>query len=143
MGNHEKREVFTEKIGPFNFSLDSAGLKLRVIAVDNASYALKIPELNYLKSQLAAKRENTFVAMHIPPKTRDGTGIPSAMGRKSLKMFLLKMGSRWLFISISTSTTGMKSRVFPPSLPRGPARPWSALGFPGTSKTTHGEKIQL
>ena len=27
MGNHEKRKVFAEKIGPSNFSLDSARLK--------------------------------------------------------------------------------------------------------------------
>jgi Icc protein len=66
-GNHENRKVFAKKIGPLNFSLDSAKLKLRVIAVDNASYALKIPELEYLSNQLAAKRENTFVAMHVPP----------------------------------------------------------------------------
>jgi hypothetical protein len=69
IGNHENRKIFAEKIGPANFSLDSARLKLRIIALDNASYALKIPSLNYLDSQLAEKRENTFVAMHIPPKT--------------------------------------------------------------------------
>ncbi len=70
VGNHENRKVFAEKIGPFNFSLDSARLKLRVIAVDNANDALKIPELHYLRNQLATKRESTFVTMHIPPKTK-------------------------------------------------------------------------
>ena len=69
IGNHENKKVFAERIGPFNFTLDSARLKLRVIAVDNENYLLKDPELEYLNRQLAAKRENTFVAMHIPPRT--------------------------------------------------------------------------
>jgi len=45
--SHENRKVFTEKVGPSNFVLDSARLKLKVIAVDNAGYALKTPELHY------------------------------------------------------------------------------------------------
>lgn len=69
IGNHENKRVFGERIGPFNFALDSAKLNLRVIAIDNESYLLKDAELNYLKAQLAAKRQHTFVAMHIPPKT--------------------------------------------------------------------------
>jgi Icc protein len=69
IGNHENRKVFAERIGPFNFTLDSVRLNLKVIAVDNENYLLKDPELTYLNRQLAAKRENTFVAMHIPPKT--------------------------------------------------------------------------
>jgi len=69
IGNHENKKVFAERIGPFNFTLDSARLKLSVIAVDNENYLLKDPELEYLNRQLAAKRENTFVAMHIPPRT--------------------------------------------------------------------------
>jgi hypothetical protein len=68
-GNHENRKVFLEKIGPLNFSLDSARLKLRLIALDNAGYALTAPAQKHLSRELAAKRENTFVAMHIPPRT--------------------------------------------------------------------------
>ena len=66
IGNHENRKVFAKKIGPFNFSLDSDSLKLRVIAVDNASYALKTPELDYLKNQLACK-EGKYVCCHAYP----------------------------------------------------------------------------
>ena len=56
IGNHENRKVFAEKIGPAHFSLDSGRLNLKVIAVDNAGDALKIPERSYLLSELAAKR---------------------------------------------------------------------------------------
>ncbi|MHB8770133.1 MAG: metallophosphoesterase family protein [Syntrophales bacterium] len=69
IGNHESKKVFSERIGPFNFTLDSARLNLKVISIDNENYLLKDAELSYPKSELATKRENTFVAMHIPPKT--------------------------------------------------------------------------
>ena len=69
VGNHENKAVFSERIGPFHFTLDSAKLNLQVIALDNESYILKDAELEYLRSGLAAKRANTFVALHIPPRT--------------------------------------------------------------------------
>ena len=69
IGNHENKTVFAERIGPFNFAVDSARLKLKVIAIDNENYILKDAELKYLRSQLATKQDNTFVALHIPPRT--------------------------------------------------------------------------
>ena len=97
IGNHENRKVFAEKIGPSNFSLDSDRLRLRVIAVDNASYALKAPELDYLKSQLAAKRENTFVAMHVPPKTTRWNWHTFSDGAAELENALAENGVKAAF----------------------------------------------
>jgi Icc protein len=68
-GNHEQKKPFREKVGPLEFVLDSPRLGLKVVVVDNSNYALKTPQLTYLKDRLAEKRNFTFVAMHIPPKT--------------------------------------------------------------------------
>ncbi len=68
-GNHEQRGPFREKIGPLNYVIDAPRLGLKVIVVDNSTYALKAPERLYLTSQLSQKRKLTFVAMHIPPRT--------------------------------------------------------------------------
>ena len=106
MGNHENRKVFKERMGPFNFSLDSARLELKVIVLDNANYVLKVSEMDYLKRQLAAKRKTLL----LPCMSRRNTEMELAYLQrrgKSLKMSSLKMGSGWLFISTSISTTGM------------------------------------
>lgn len=70
VGNHERdRQLFLEMIGPLNFTIDSARLDCKVIAVDNADYGLGKAALNRLGPHLAEKRRTTFVAMHIPPRT--------------------------------------------------------------------------
>jgi Icc protein len=132
IGNHEKnRKVFAEKIGPFNFSLDSARLKLRVIVVDNASYALKIPELDYLKSQLAAKRENTFVAMHVPPKTQRWNWHTFSDGATELENTLAENGVRVAFyFHIHLYDRDVIEGV-PSIITAGAGAPLVSFGFPG------------
>ena len=70
VGNHERdKRLFAELIGPLNFTIDSARLDLKLVAVDNSGSALKPAALEYLYLQLREKRRTSFVAMHVPPKT--------------------------------------------------------------------------
>ena len=131
MGNHENRKVFTKKIGPFNFSLDSARLKLRVIAVDNASYVLKIPELNYLKTQLAAKRENTFVAMHVPPKTERWNWHTFSDGAGDLENALAENGVKAAFYFHVHLYSREVIKGVPSIITAGAGAPLVRFGFPG------------
>ncbi|GFE58657.1 metallophosphoesterase [Geobacter sp. AOG1] len=69
-GNHETDVGLYEKIiGPLNFTLDSQRLGFRLVAVDNAGYALKEKELAYLATMLDQSRPIQVVSMHIPPLT--------------------------------------------------------------------------
>lgn len=131
MGNHEKRKVFAEKIGPSNFSLDSARLKLRVIAVDNASDALKIPELNYLSSQLAVKRENTFVAMHVPPKTKRWNRHTFSDGAAELENALAENGIKVAFYFHVHLYDRDEIKGVPSIIYAGAGAPLVRFGFPG------------
>ncbi len=72
-GNHETNyniNLFMQRIGPLNYVLDSFKLNLRVIVINNSNYSLNSYRLDYLRKQLESKRAFTFVAMHIPPKTK-------------------------------------------------------------------------
>lgn len=69
IGNHENRRVFLKEIGPYNFTLTAKRLGLSLIALDNADGALRPPELDRLRKELASGLETVFVSMHIPPKT--------------------------------------------------------------------------
>ncbi|GAB7026218.1 metallophosphoesterase [Geotalea toluenoxydans] len=69
-GNHENLQVFLDKIGPLHFTLEDSRLGFKLIALDNSAYELKKAELDYLREQLKAKPANTFLAMHVPPKTK-------------------------------------------------------------------------
>lgn len=69
-GNHENMQVFKEKIGPLHFTLENSRLGFKLIALDNSAYELKEVELDYLREQLKSKPANTFIAMHVPPKTK-------------------------------------------------------------------------
>jgi 3',5'-cyclic AMP phosphodiesterase CpdA len=129
IGNHEKRKVFVEKIGPSNFSLDSARLKLRIIALDNASYALKIPELNYLNSQLTAKRENTFVAMHIPPKTERWNWHTFSDGAAELENAIAGVKAAFYFHVHLYARDEIKG--VPSIITAGAGAPLLKFGFPG------------
>lgn len=131
MGNHENRKVFAEKIGPSNFSLDSARLKLRMIAVDNASYALKIPELDYLRSQLTAKRENTFVAMHIPPKTKRWNWHTFSDGAAELENVLAENGVKVAFYFHIHLYARDEIKGVPSIITAGAGAPLVRLSFPG------------
>jgi 3',5'-cyclic-AMP phosphodiesterase len=131
MGNHENRKVFAKKIGPTNFSLDSARLKLRVIAVDNASYVLKMAELDYLKSQLAAKRENTFVAMHIPPKTEMWSWHSFSDGAVELENVLAENGVKAAFYFHVHLYARDVIRGVPSIITAGAGAPLVSFGFPG------------
>ena len=131
MGNHENRKVFAERIGPFNFTLDSARLKLKVIAVDNATYVLKNSELAYLKSQLSAKRENTFVAMHIPPKTQRWSWHTFSDGAEELEDALAENGVKLAFyfhvhLYDQDEIKGVRSIIT-----GGAGAPLTTFGFPG------------
>ena len=131
VGNHENRKVFAEKIGPFNFSLDSARLKLRVIAVDNANYALKIPELRYLSNQLAAKRDNTFVTMHIPPKTKRWNWHTFSDGAVDLENVLTENGIKIAFYFHIHLYDQDEIRGVPSIITAGAGAPLVSFGFSG------------
>ena len=131
MGNHENRKVFAERIGPFNFTLDSARLKLKVIAVDNATYVLKNSELAYLKSQLSAKRENTFVAMHIPPKTQRWSWHTFSDGAEELENALAEHGVKLAFyFHVHLYDRDIINGV-PSIISAGAGAPLGRFGFPG------------
>ncbi len=131
MGNHEDRKVFAEKVGPFNFSLDSARLNLKVIAVDNATYVLKISDLGYLKRQLAAKRENTFVAMHVPPKTERWNWHTFSDGAEALEDALAENGVKAAFYFHVHLYDRDVIKGVPSIITAGAGAPLTSVGFPG------------
>ncbi|HJV64240.1 MAG TPA: metallophosphoesterase [Geomonas sp.] len=88
IGNHENRSVFTREVGPVDFTVQSSRLGLAVVAVDNAEYALKAPELAYLRSRLATAPATRFVAMHVPPATRSWNWHVFTEGAEELKGIL-------------------------------------------------------
>ncbi|MHB8909860.1 MAG: metallophosphoesterase family protein [Syntrophales bacterium] len=130
-GNHENRKIFAEKIGPLNFSIDSALLGLRVIAVDNARYALKTPEMDYLKGQLAAKRENTFVAMHVPPKTARWSWHTFSDGAAELQDALAAHGVKTAFYFHVHLYDRDEIQGLPSIISAGAGAPLVSFGFPG------------
>ena len=131
MGNHENRKVFAKRIGPFNFSLDSARLKLKVIAVDNATYVLKNSERDYLKRQLAARRESTFVTMHIPPKTERWSWHTFSDGAEELVDALAQNGVKLAFYFHVHLYDEDVIKGVPSIITGGAGAPLTGLGFPG------------
>ncbi len=131
MGNHENRKVFKERIGPFNFSFDSARLKLKVVALDNANYVLKISDLDYLKSQLAAKRENAFVAMHVPPKTQRWNWHTFSDGAEELEDILAENGVRMAFYFHVHLYDRDVIKGVPSIITAGAGATLTGVGFPG------------
>ena len=84
-GNHEgNQELFEQKIGPRDYTIDSQRLGFRLVVVDNAGYSLKDKELAFLKSKLDQSRKLQFVAMHIPPKTERWPRHTFEKGSKAL-----------------------------------------------------------
>lgn len=131
IGNHENRKVFEEKIGPSNFSLDSAKLKLRVVAVDNAGYVLKAHELSYLRNQLATGRENTFVALHIPPKTKRWTWHTFSDGATELENALAESMVKVAFYFHVHLYDRDEIKGVPSIIAGGAGAPLITIGFPG------------
>lgn len=79
IGNHELtnnvnsphgKQIFQEKIGPLNYTLDVKKLGMRIVALDNSLYELTPTQLQYLEEELSSKRKYKFVIMHIPPETQ-------------------------------------------------------------------------
>jgi 3',5'-cyclic-AMP phosphodiesterase len=130
-GNHENQKVFAKKIGPLNFSIDSALLGLRVIAIDNARYALKTPEMNYLKGRLAAKRETTFVAMHVPPKTARWNWHTFSDGAAELQDALAEHGVKMAFYFHVHLYDRDVIQGVPSIISAGAGAPLISFGFPG------------
>jgi 3',5'-cyclic-AMP phosphodiesterase len=131
LGNHENRKVFAEKIGPAHFSLDSARLNLKVIAVDNAGDALKMPERSYLLTELAAKRKNTFVAMHVPPKTLSWTWHTFSEGAAELENALAENGVKAAFYFHVHLYARDEIKGVPSIITAGAGAPLIRAGFPG------------
>jgi Icc protein len=131
IGNHENKKVFAQRIGPFNFTLDSARLKLSVIALDNANYILKDRELEYLNRQLAAKRENTFVAMHIPPKTQRWSWHTFSNGATKLENALADNGVKMAFYFHVHLYDRDAIMGVPSIITAGAGAPLASIGFPG------------
>ena len=99
MGNHENREVFARRIGPFHFTLQSRRLGLNLVALDNADYVLKRPELEYLRSRLPSRRGGGFVAMHVPPQTERWSWHTFTEGAAELKKILVASHAQGAFFS--------------------------------------------
>jgi len=131
IGNHENRKVFEKKVGPSNFSLDSDKLKLRVVAVDNANYVLKTSELSYLRNQLATKRENTFVAMHIPPKTQRWGLHTFSNGATELENVLAEGGVKVAFYFHIHQYDRDVVKGVPSIIAAGAGAPLYSIGFSG------------
>lgn len=131
MGNHENRKVFTKRVGPLNFSIESARLKLKLISVDNSGYALKPAELTYLAGQLASRRENTFVAMHIPPKTERWTWHTFTSGSDRLLDLLAENRVNAAFYFHIHLYARDEIRGIPSIISAGAGAPLVPFGFPG------------
>jgi len=84
VGNHDMDKSLTGDaavanfealIGPLHFTLNIPGYDLTLIALDSlynhvySHYGLTDAELLYLKNNLLQRYENTFVTMHVPPRT--------------------------------------------------------------------------
>jgi DNA repair exonuclease SbcCD nuclease subunit len=86
VGNHEMElvnpidkpqsvEKFEEMIGPLHFVLNIPEYNLKLISLNTldqyiyGQYGLRKPELTFLRDNLKQHCPNTFVTMHVPPKT--------------------------------------------------------------------------
>jgi Icc-related predicted phosphoesterase len=84
-GNHETNiNLYEKTIGPRNFTLDSQRLGFRLVAVDNADYALKEQELSYLAKMLDTSRPVQVISMHIPPMTERWSRHSFSKGKDAL-----------------------------------------------------------
>ena len=131
MGNHERRQPFQEKIGPLNYVVDSAKLGFKLIVVDNSDYALKNAQLNYLKSNLDAKRRLSFVAMHIPPRTMRWTWHTFSEGASDMIRLLSEKKVSAAFYGHLHLYDRDELEGVPHIITGGAGAPLVRIGFPG------------
>lgn len=85
VGNHDMDKPLTgdaavanfkEQIGPLHFTLNIPKYRFTLISLDSlnnheySNYGLSDAELQYLSDNLQQHYQNTFVAMHVPPRTK-------------------------------------------------------------------------
>jgi 3',5'-cyclic-AMP phosphodiesterase len=90
-GNHDfndGKKLFEQTIGPLNYMFESLRLNIRVIVLDNTGGSLKPGQIDYLRSQLLNRQALTFVALHIPPKTKRWTWHAFSDGADALQRTL-------------------------------------------------------
>lgn len=114
VGNHEMELInpldqpqsvanFEEMIGPVHFVLAIPEYNLKIISLNTldqyiyGQYGLRNAELSYLRENLKAPALNTFVTMHVPPKT-DKWVNPKEY---------FSIGSELLFAEIKDKTAGL------------------------------------
>ena len=101
IGNHENCKVFEKKVGPSNFTLSSKRLGFKLIALNNADDALRAPEQELLRRELASASGAVFVAMHVPPRTKRWPGHSFTRGADDLEKILAGSRVQALFLSHS------------------------------------------
>jgi Icc protein len=102
VGNHEVERLpsgeqslgnFIKLVGPLHFTIPIPRYKLTLISLDTLyhnvyqQYGLTSQELAYLRANLATSEANTFVAMHVPPKTNDWTNPNDVFTLGSKELF--------------------------------------------------------
>jgi hypothetical protein len=114
VGNHEMELInpldqpqsvqnFEKMIGPVHFVLNIPEYGLKFISLNTldqyiyGQYGLRNAELAYLRDNLKQQCPNTFVTMHVPPKT-DKWVDPAE---------IFSVGSELLFSEIKEKTTGL------------------------------------
>ncbi|HTG82733.1 MAG TPA: metallophosphoesterase [Geobacteraceae bacterium] len=130
-GNHEQKKPFLAKVGPLDFTIDSARLGLAMIVVDNSAYSLKMPQWSFLKSQLARKRKVAFVAMHVPPRTERWRWHTFADGAADLIRLLAEKNVTAAFYGHVHLYDRDDIEGVPHFITGGAGAPLVKLGFPG------------
>ena len=101
IGNHESCKVFEKRVGPSNFTLSSKRLGFTLVALDNANDALRAPEQDRLRKELASASGALFVAMHVPPRTERWRGHSFTKGADALERILTGSKVQALFLAHS------------------------------------------
>ncbi len=90
LGNHETdKTLANEKLGPSDYSIEIDRLKMQIVVLDDARYAVSPSQLKYLQARIDRNIRNTFVAMHIPPKTMKWDFHTFSQGAGNFKALLV------------------------------------------------------
>ncbi|UFS70854.1 metallophosphoesterase [Geomonas sp. RF6] len=130
-GNHETRSVFTQKVGPLRFTLDSERLGLTFVAVDNSDYVLRKGEVEYLRAAVNAARGSAYVMMHVPPKTERWNWHTFSDGADDLKKILALGKVQAAFFSHVHLYDRHSYGGVPSYITGGGGAPLVLFGFPG------------
>jgi hypothetical protein len=131
-GNHEgDRDLFVRELAPLDYTIDSPRLGLRVAVVDNSRYALKPAELAFLEGNLTTGRHATFVAMHIPPKTRRWSWHTFSEGADGLTRLLAGKKVTAVFFGHVHLFDRSEIAGVPAFITGGAGAPLIRVGFPG------------